>query len=96
MAITVSNRKQTVFGDRAVIFCDITFDSSYPTGGESFAPSDIGLHNFDHIDVPPASGYFFEYDWTNQKIKAYSGDQEVTNGQDLSSVTTKGVMIVGW
>src|SRR3990167_3364096 len=51
----------------------IAFDSSYPTGGETFAPKDVGLRAFETggVDIDAKSGYTFEFDYTNNKILAY-------------------------
>ena len=43
MALTVSLNRPTVFGDAKVASGTITFDSSYPTGGESLTPALLGL-----------------------------------------------------
>lgn len=52
--------------------CTVAFDSSYPTGGESFTPADLGMKTFDVVIIHQTSGLVFEYDYTNKKIKAYS------------------------
>lgn len=70
MSLTITNKEFSVLGTKRVVFCDIAFDSSYPTGGESLAPSDLGLSVATHVQIPTKSGYLFEYDYTNEKIKA--------------------------
>jgi hypothetical protein len=83
---------------------DITFDSSYPTGGEAIAATDIdGLTA--SIDVllffSDSGGYVFDYDDANDKIKAYWVDTttdgapmaQVANATDLSGVTAKFLFI---
>lgn len=85
-------------------FIDVTFDNSYPTGGEAldftklgfttvYAVTDCGGIN--HL------GYVFAYDYTNSKILAYRNKDpanaggadiafpEVTNTADLSLVTVR-------
>jgi len=70
MSLTITNREFSVFGTKRVVFCDIAFDSSYPTGGESLTPGDIGLSVATHVTIAGNSGYVFEYDYTNSKVKA--------------------------
>lgn len=74
MALTVTPVKFTVFGDCFVCFADVTFDSSYATGGESLVSTDFGFSNAltpRLVVTTPASGLMFEYDYTNQKLKAH-------------------------
>ena len=58
--------------------CTVAFDSSYPTGGESFTPADLGMKTFDVVQIQHTAGLSFEYDYTNKKVKVYS--QGVTVG----------------
>ena len=71
MSLTITNREYAVFGSKRVIFCDIAFDSSYPTGGESLTASDIGLSVVEAVFTLTKSGYIFDYDYANEKLKAY-------------------------
>ncbi len=71
MSVSISEVRRTVFGNRRVVVANVTFDSSYPTGGEALAPSALSMQNFDLVQAGQASGYAFEYDYTNQKLKAY-------------------------
>lgn len=71
MGLTISDKKRTVVGEQALVTFTVAFDSSYPTGGESLTPEDLGFIN--HVDVlscSPKSGVLFEYDYTNKKLKA--------------------------
>ena len=43
MAVTVSETARFVAGDRTVVLAAVTFDDSYPTGGEAVTPSTFGL-----------------------------------------------------
>jgi len=86
MALTLSTTVPTVRGVQKVWEGTVTFDSSYPTGGESFAPSDIGFVVFDRVEVHPASGFVFEYDDDNDKILAYWVDTS-TDGAAMAEVT---------
>lgn len=79
---------------------NIAFDNSYPTGGESLTAAELGFSKApDVVKIPPKSGYVFEYDATNQKVKAYVEEAvaaggpllEVGNTTDLSALT--GVLV---
>ena len=70
MALTVTILDTTVFGNKRVVFASVDFDSSYHAGGESLQASDVGLKAIDFLQATPKSGYLFEYDYTNQKLKA--------------------------
>ncbi len=68
MALTISNVKRTVFGNDRVAIADVTFDSSYATGGELLDISQLGMQQVDYLAVAPASGYAVEWDGTNKKL----------------------------
>lgn len=97
MAVSVSvSRTDTVGRYTKYTTGTITFDSSYPTGGEALLPTDVGLSSkVEFIDVTSASGLIFEYDYTNKKIKAIwpttdatapAAGEEVANTTDLATV----------
>jgi hypothetical protein len=48
----------------------VDFDDSYAIGGESLTPADMGLSRADMVIPTPQRGYSFEYDETNEKLKA--------------------------
>lgn len=110
MAITVT--KDTRFPNRvsqgnkvgqAILTGSIAFDSSYPTGGEDAGDISDYFRNLDSILIEAAGGYSFEYDATNDKIKAYWVDTtvdgapqaEVANTTDLSGVTAAKFVATG-
>lgn len=108
MALTVDRTvsKQTVFGNRKVVFAKVTFDSSYPTGGESLVPSDLGLKSIDFISDQTAAAdagttaIVTKYDYTNQKLQAFWGNAgtasvlpEVTGTTDLQTYISRHVVI---
>jgi hypothetical protein len=80
---------------------EFTFDDSYPSGGEAFTADDARLDDIKFVIFAPAGGYVFEFDYENDKIKAFQsvdpadsgGDDtplvEVAATTDLSSVTTR-------
>lgn len=82
----------TPYGD---VVKQVTFDSSYATGGESLTPAMLGLTSIVFLDPNAAGGYFFVYDYANQKLLAYlSGSAnavlaEVASTTDLSAIATR-------
>lgn len=97
MALSVSvNRTDSVGRYTKYVTGTITFDSSYPTGGEPLSVSNIKLSSkVEFIQVSPADGYVFEYDYSNGKVIAYdttsdatapAPGKEVANTTDLSAV----------
>ena len=98
MALSVTtNRTDTVGRYTKYTTGTVTFDSSYPTGGEALLPTALGLSSkIEFVSFSPAAGYVFEYDYTNQKLKAYwpttdatapNVAKQVANTTDLSAVT---------
>jgi hypothetical protein len=84
----------SVSGTIRETFYDVTFDSSYPTGGEAISPKDLGLSQIYGLDVlgsslvagtAPTSRYRFEWDYKNGKLQAFAsatpaGTIAVTDG----------------
>lgn len=96
--VTYSNRKAPEFmGRQRMVQVDITFDSSYPTGGEAVSAASLGISRLDRIDISPSGGYIPQWDGsrTAPKIKMYWVDTtvdgspllEVANTTDLATVT---------
>jgi hypothetical protein len=74
MALTITNIVRNNVGNRREHSATLAFDSSYPTGGESLTPANLSLHIIESIAIDPKSGYTFEFDYTNNKVKAYEKD----------------------
>jgi hypothetical protein len=72
MALTIAVTRRSTSGDQHVVTGTIAFDSSYPTGGESFTPANIGLRVVDLMLFEQTKGFTYEYDYTNSKVKAYA------------------------
>lgn len=111
MALTLSTPSpvvaEDVWGRAKVRVRTVTFDNSYPTGGESFTAADVGLSEIFYVgfsaDNSPA--YQFAYDYTNKKIQVFGVEQdadaavtdpfdEENNAVDLSTVQIR-VLVVG-
>ena len=88
MALTISSVTTSVFGNKKIMKANIAFDSSYPTGGEALTPSTLGLNEVEILLVSPQAGYLFEYDYSNEKLKA------LTPRAAQAAVTTDKVTIV--
>ena len=72
-------------------FADITFDSSYATGGEAITAAALGYTEL--VGLAPVAStheeYAYMYDSANGKIAVYAAGAEATGSADLSGVTTK-------
>lgn len=107
MALTVSRnyQRESVGLDQfRVNIVDITFDSSYPTGGESLTPAQCGMDSEILAVLPELgdTGYAVRYDRANEKLMAYMGDNnnasdgpliEVADTTDLSTLDVRIVVI---
>ena len=103
MALTLAQSKRNnVTGTKVTSYVTVTFDDSYPTGGELFdATAYVGTPDEVRITSDSALGYIVRYDATNKKLKAFevaASDQtptanipaaplaEVANATDLSAL----------
>jgi hypothetical protein len=98
MAMTVNRSGRGYVGDRRRTFGTLTLDTSYPTNGYAFTIPTLELQKLDMMTVLPASGFVFEVDYTNSKVKAFWGDNaggasgpliEVTNGTNVSAAVPR-------
>lgn len=97
MALTHVITKNTVYGDQRVVFDTVTFDSSYPTGGEAVVATDFGLTSlFTIIPLSDNGTNVIAFDKTNSKLLAYvrTTGVEVANATDLSASVTH-LMVIG-
>lgn len=83
MALTIANvdaRAEDVFGRHKVRIVTVTFDSSYPTGGESFTPANVGLAQIDYVGISPDAavlpGYVVQYDYTDEVLIVFGVEQD--------------------
>lgn len=101
MAATVSIVKRLKMGNAKASIVDITFDSSYPTGGESVTPEQCGMGVIQVFAAEPKSGYSFEYDRSAEKLKAYvpvnavAGDGTADANNTLMKSATGTVEVAG-
>lgn len=84
-------------GSRKESYGVVSFDSSYPTGGEAFTPGAFGLSRLDWLQVASGQGYVAVWDGSVSapKILMYRQNEttgalaQVPNATDLSTVTVR-------
>lgn len=101
MALTFSEISRTIFGNKRIVVTEITFDSSYATGGEALTPANLGLASIDAL-IPSgvaaaaagAAAVAVKFDRTNNKLQAFrvgaiaaSGDPETLAAASLAEVS---------
>lgn len=97
MAVTVTDvcPPQSV-GQYKEKIVDITFDASYPTGGEAIAATRFGFNEILTVQIENATGDAVRttrYSRATGKLLAYApGDAEVADTTDLSAVTVRAVV----
>jgi len=92
MALTFVDVNRNYEGNRSKVLTDVTFDASYPTGGEPIVAADVGLTVIENIVFPPTDGTnMYRWDETNAKILAYvfTTQAQVANAVDLSASTVR-------
>lgn len=92
MALTVAVSEHMVTGNKRMTRGTLAFDSSYPTGGESFTARNMGLKFVDRVDFEARSGYLFEYDYSGAKVMART--QGITTGATAVADATSGGLVL--
>lgn len=88
-------------GGLAVYMDTITFDSSYPTGGETLDLRPYFSTLYGVMFAPLAARYKIVYDYTNRKVLVYDEDQtsgvhaQVANTTDLSAIGSAAFIAFG-
>lgn len=106
MALTISVVKRSVVGDLRCVVADVTFDSSYPDGGEAFGPSDVdpaqasgaAFHwcSVGMNDATDADNRIASYDYTNKKLRLFTaGATEAVDTSDQSAVKVRVMGLYG-
>lgn len=87
MALTVQDvdsRAHDVFGRHKIKLVNVTFDSSYDTGGESLTPAMVGMAKFDIVLVSPDAnalpGHVVQYNYTTQKLMVFVEEAVAAGG----------------
>jgi hypothetical protein len=89
MAVTFTDDYMGVVGARKVWRGTVTFDTSYPTGGESVSVGDLGFSveiESLHIVSNDEAGISASWDATNSKIKLF--DEDGTSGIEAEFAST--------
>lgn len=98
MALTHTNTFASVWGDKRIVLEVVTFDSSYPTGGEAVVASDFGLTAIQFIVAQPLVSVDNDVYWdqTNSKlfVTVRSTGVEVANAVSLATLTAQ-LLVVG-
>ena len=92
MALTVvQNGRTNVSGNRLTVSLSAaTDDATWNAGGEAFDATSY-VANPEMVHIENNSGYVFEYDATNKKIKAYADkDSAAAGGANLQLVEATG------
>ena len=84
MALTIAITSKAIEGNQMVRRGTIAFDSSYPTGGEAFVYNDFDLRRLTLLALEIKSGYMFEPDYTNKKIKVFNPRAAITDSLAIS------------
>lgn len=79
-------------GSRKEVYGTVTFDSSYPTGGEAVSLADLGLSRLDWLSVEGTDGHVPAWNGsaTAPKIKLFVADYDDTGKSPLAEVTNGG------
>lgn len=103
MALTISKTRSGVVGDLRYFAGTVTFDSSYPTGGEAITPANFWMTNsLVSVIVNPADDAGVEVKWapSTSKLLVFVEDNvsgisaEAGNGTDQSGVVVP-VFVLG-
>jgi len=98
MALTlVKKEKNMRLGNQAeACVAEITFDSIYPTNGESLTAAQLGVTSLSYVKADDTDNYTFVYNYTSSKLKAFARTtgEEAANHANLSTVVTN-VLAIG-
>lgn len=97
MALTIAKVKHGVMGSLKYSVLDVTFDASYPTGGESLTHAQLGVEPVLVNAVHTAGGRELRYDYSNQTLMAFEEEAVAAGGPlvqtaaatDLSTVEAR-------
>jgi len=92
IAVSIVKRSGLVPSGRAVV-ADVTFDSSYPAGGEPYTAAMFGLTRIDQMQTAPAlasstTGLLCLADHTNSKLMLFGMAAAAGVGTALTETNT--------
>ena len=89
MAVAITNSQHGVSGNKKTVSGTVTFDASYPTGGESFGLAEIGILP-QSVSTTADSGINIFWDRANGNIKILAaGGTEAGSASDQSAQTAE-------
>lgn len=95
MALTITEVVRSATRNRRMVIADVTFDSSYPTGGESLTPADLGLPAIEFIAIEHSGTETVTFNRSANKLLIYTADgTEATNASNQSTIVAR-VLAVG-
>lgn len=83
MPLTLTDVSTGFIGDLKYRVMDIAFDTSYPTGGESLTPADLGLDSIFYLRASAPAGYKLVYDYSAQTLMAFRVGIAATAAGDI-------------
>lgn len=89
MALTFALDDRQLVGNKRQVSGTVTFDSSYPTNGESFTAADLGLTAITNFEAQPSTvGYVAVWDRSTSapKLMAFYGDNNNASDGPLIEV----------
>lgn len=94
MPLGVTTRNRFVIGDRVALQASVTFDSSYPTGGEDLTPSLLGgaLQQIDWVEcsVNTAGNRLVVWDRANRKLLLFTAlGTEAANASNQATIVAE-------
>lgn len=94
MALTVVLNRPSVIGDKRMVTGTITFDSTYPAGGEALTAATLGLGVVEHFAAQPAMNstplaLVLSYNRTTSKILAFesAGDGDAMDENNTTDIS---------
>jgi len=86
----INQKAPNIIGDLKMWIGTVTFDNSYPTGGEAIAKSDVGFDVSVDAVIPmgsPNGNRLFQWDPVNKKMKLFTAlGTEAANASDQSTI----------
>lgn len=89
MALTIDVIKRVALPAGKAVVADVTFDATYPAGGESLTAADLGFTSLEALLASESTGtHMVVYDYTNSKLRLFDtpGTEEVTADQSSTVV----------
>jgi hypothetical protein len=97
MALTVAKTLRTVIGNKKLHAGTITFDATYPAGGEAVTAADLGLRHLDLLTVTARNTELTPlYLKTTGKIKLTVGSTGVENATADQSACIVDFQAIGY